>query len=393
MEKLFIVGFGPGDERLQSTKTKEILSSAQRILSTSRISQSDNQIENIKLSELLTELRRPQTGITVVLVSGDCCFFSISKQLVNEFSNIYDIELVSGISSIQYFSAKLAVTYDDALITSMHGRDGRIVPKVCYNKKVFALTGGDFKAHDICSSLWESGLGNVKIWVGEKLSYPNERIVHGTASELKELIFDDLSVMYIENTEAQNPYLPLRDDDFIRRDVPMTKEEVRWLTLQKLQLSQYDIVYDIGAGTGSVSIEMARKVCNGFVYAIENKAEAYELILENRKKHGAYNLSVIKAKAPDGMAYLPIPQKVFIGGSSGNMDEIVKCVVDRNSDVRIVANAITLQSISQILQSFEKHGLTNIDTICVNISKSKKLGTYDMMMAQNPVYIVTGCRV
>lgn len=392
MEKLFIVGLGPGDERLQNAKAKAILGSAQRIFSTARISESHKQIQNIKLAELLEELHKPQTGTTVVLVSGDCCFFSISKQLIAEFSSSYDIELVSGISSIQYFSAKLAVAYDDAEIISMHGRDGRVVPKVCYNKKVFALTGGDFKAHNICRILCDSGLGHVRVWIGERLSYSNERIIHGTAKELKLHTFDGLSVMYIENAEAQNYYPPISDDDFIRGDVPMTKEEVRWISLQKLQISPNDIVYDIGAGTGSVSVEIARKAHNGFVYAIEAKLDAYELILENRKKHGAYNMTVIHGKAPVGLDELPIPQKVFIGGSSGNIDEIVKCVVEKNSNIRIVANAISLQSISQILQSFKNHGLTNIDTICVNIAKSKKLGGYDMMMAQNPVYIVTGHR-
>jgi len=390
MEKLFIVGFGPGDESLLTTRSQAILSHAKRIFSTSRISKSSLEIQNFSLSELLIQLHNPQIGITVVLVSGDCCFFSISKQLIDEFSNLYKIELINGISSIQYFSAKLAIPYDDAQIISMHGRNNRIVPKVCYHKKVFALTGGKYKAHNICEMLWASGLGDVHVIVGENLSYHNERIKQGTANELKDYIFDNLSVMYIENANIQNIHISLCDEDFIRDDVPMTKEEVRWLSLQKLQIMPNDIVYDIGAGTGSISVEIARKTYDGFVYAIETNTNACDLINMNREKHKAYNMTIINKKAPEGIESLPIPQKALIGGSSGNMDSIIKCLIEKNSDIRIVANAITLQSINQILESFKKYGFICIDTICVNISKSKKAGGYDIMTAQNPVYIITG---
>lgn len=393
MEKLYIVGFGPGDEKLLTVESSHIIKSADRILSTKRIGKKSEDIQSYKLPELMKELEKKIAGNTVVLVSGDCNFFSISKNIVKKFSSKYDIELINGISSIQYFSAKILIPYDDAKIVSMHGRDGQIVPKVSYNKKVFALTGGDYRAHDICRILWECGLGEVEVIVGENLSYDDEKIIKGTACLLKEQFFDDLSVMYIENSLAINPHFLIKDEEFIRKDVPMTKEEVRWLSLQKLGILPSDIVYDIGAGTGSVSIEMARKAFDGFVYAIEVKDKACDLIEENRIKHGAYNLKIINAKAPDGILELPTPQRAFIGGSLGNMDDIVKNLIEKNPDIKIVANAITLQSLNQILDSFNKYGFINIDTICVNIAKAQKVGNYDMMMAQNPVYIITGERL
>ena len=121
------------------------------------------------LAELMAELKNKINGVTVVLVSGDCGFFSVSQIIVRDFSEQYDIELVNGISSIQYFSAKIAVSYDDALICSMHGKNNIMgtVPKAAYNKKVFALTGGAFKAHDICGILCNSGLSDIKIIIGE----------------------------------------------------------------------------------------------------------------------------------------------------------------------------------------------------------------------------------
>ena len=398
MEKLYIVGFGPGDEKLWTEKSRNIISNADRILSTNRISLSlaDNKnVQNCKnctLSELTAELASKIQGITVVLVSGDCGFFSVSKNIMRDFSEQYDIELINGISSIQYFSAKIAVSYDDAVICSMHGRNNilGIVPKSAYNKKVFALTGGKFKAHDICGVLYNSGLPDIKVIVGERLSYPDEKITEGTAGELKDKIFDDLSVMCIENDSFKNPHQPLNDEDFIRGDIPMTKAETRWLSIQKLGIQPTDIVYDIGAGTGSVSVEMARKAFDGFVYAIEMKEEACDLMNQNKVKHGAYNLEIIHAKAPDGINDLPKPDKVFIGGSSGNMPEILEALIIKNPSLKIVSNAITLQSISQIIEGYEKIGLVDTDIICVNIAKSKKIQKYDMMTAQNPVYIITG---
>lgn len=399
MAKLWIVGGGPGQESMATGEVRAVIGAAERVLSTTKLDweilkgkkEQEKKIQVCTLPALMEALLDNGPSSTAVLVSGDCGFFSVSDRLVQKFADRYEIELVNGISSIQYFSAKIAVAYDDAEMISMHGRDGRIVPKVSYHKKVFALTGGDYKAHDVCRLLSESGLGHVAVWVGEKLSRPDETIIKGTAEELRHNVFDNLSVMCIRNETAQNPHEPLCDEDFIRGGAPMTKEEVRAVSLQKLRIQPRDTVYDIGAGTGSVSVESARRAFAGYVYAIEVKEEACLLMQQNRAKHGAYNMTVIKGKAPDAFEGLAAPDKAFIGGSMGNMDVIVRSLIQKNPDIRIVANAVTLQSIGQILESFSRHGL-HTDTICINAAKSKKLGGYDMMTAQNPIYIVTGYR-
>jgi precorrin-6Y C5,15-methyltransferase (decarboxylating) len=266
------------------------------------------------------------------------------------------------------------------------------VPKVAYNKKVFALTGGANSVQDVCRTLCRYGLGDVNVSVGERLSYSDERITSGKAVELQDMCFNELSVMYIENSSVVNPHTPLYDSDFIRGDIPMTKEEIRWLSISKLGISPQDIVYDIGAGTGSVSVEMARKAFDGFVYAIETKEEACDLIRKNITRHSAFNIEVIHGQAPDALEGLPAPGKAFIGGSSGNMDGILEKLIFLNPDIKIVVNAITLQTLNQAIAGFEKYGLTCTDIICVNIARSKKTGVYDMMMAQNPVFIITGMR-
>jgi precorrin-6Y C5,15-methyltransferase (decarboxylating) len=393
MKKLFIVGFGIGHDDFWTKKATDIIRSADRVLTLSRFFQNDSSVEHVDLSELIRQLSLPISGTTVVLVGGDCCFFSITWELVQKFSNLYEIELVNGISSVQYFSAKILVPYDDALLISVHGREKeRIVSHTAYNKKIFVLTGGKYKAHDLCRILYENGLTKVNIQIGEKLSCSDERIVGGNPETLKDLVFDDLSIMYIENKSARNPRQAIGDEDFIRGHVPMTKEEVRCLSLRQLEIQPEDILYDIGAGTGSMSVEMARWASEGIVYAVEKNDEALELIEKNKIKHSAFNIVVVKTQAPEHLEKLPIPNKAFIGGSSGNIDTIVNTLLEMNPKIKIVATAVSLQSLNQILNAYTIFGLNETKTICVNIAKSKKNGNYDIMTAQNPVYIITGTR-
>ncbi|HBT78257.1 MAG TPA: bifunctional cobalt-precorrin-7 (C(5))-methyltransferase/cobalt-precorrin-6B (C(15))-methyltransferase [Planctomycetaceae bacterium] len=394
-EKLYIVGAGPGNGKLWTRQATELVQSAERVLGTMRIAEQHPGCIGLDLPGLLKELERPITGTTAVLVGGDCCFFSLASRIAQEFSHLYEIERINGIGSIPYLSAQIGVSYEDARLISFHGRNNRIVPCVAYNKKIFALTGGTFKVHDLCRELAASGLAGVKVVVGARLSYPDEKIMYGTPAMLKNAVFDELSVMYVENEQAIDPRSPLRDSEFIRSEndtfqVPMTKEDVRWLTLQKLAISPKDILYDIGAGTGSVAVEMARRAFEGIVYAVEQHSGACELIAKNRVKHGAYNVNIVQAKAPEGLERLPQPDAVFIGGSSGEAESLLNVLLEKNPKVRIVANAVTLQSLHRILEAFRKFGPGEVETTCINVAKSKKVGAYDFMTAQNPVYIL--CR-
>lgn len=391
--KLYIIGTGPGCREFSTQKADAAMRSVDRVLGTSRVAELYERCESLPLSELLEKLDRPFDGSTAVLVSGDTGFFSVASRIDWDFSERYDIERIPGIGSVSYFSAKIGTAYEDARLISLHGRRDRIVPYVAYNRKTFALTGGSVKAHDLCRDLFEAGMEMIGIVVGENLSYPEERILRGTPESLKDEVFDGLAVVYFENQNAVDPHVPLRDGDFIRSEtihVPMTKEEVRWLAIAKLRISPKDVLYDIGSGTGSVAIEMARKACEGAVYVVESREEAVELIRRNRIRHGAYNISVKLRKAPDCLAELPAPDKAFIGGSSGEVDAIVKTLSEINPAIRIVATAISPQSLHEILEAFEEHGLHDIETICVNVAKSKRVGRYDIMSAQNPVYIVSG---
>ena len=167
----------------------------------------------------------------------------------------------------------------------------------------------------------------------------------------------------------------------------MTKSEVRSVCLSKLRLTRKAVCWDVGAGSGSVSIEMALLATEGHVYAIERKEEAVEVMRENIRRFGVENLSVVAGTAPEDCEALPVPTHVFIGGSSGNMKQILKMLLQKNPNVRIVATAITLESVAELTESLRE--FAEGEVACIQAARGKKAGAYHLMMGQNPVYIFT----
>ncbi|MCI8661330.1 MAG: precorrin-6Y C5,15-methyltransferase (decarboxylating) subunit CbiT [Lachnospiraceae bacterium] len=180
----------------------------------------------------------------------------------------------------------------------------------------------------------------------------------------------------------------MRDEEFIRGRVPMTKSEVRAVSISKLELAEGEIVYDIGAGTGSVAVEMAMTTRCGHVYAVEYKKEACELIRRNREHFHVDNLTVVEGEAPGILEGMPGPDKVFIGGSKGKLQEIFDWIWNKNPDTRVVINAATLETLASVSAYLQEHKM-EAEIVCVQVAKARKLGDYHLMEGQNPVYIVT----
>lgn len=184
----------------------------------------------------------------------------------------------------------------------------------------------------------------------------------------------------------------IKDSEFIRGKVPMTKEEVRAISIAKLDIKDDDTCLDIGAGTGSVSIEMARFAPKGKVYAIEMKEEAFELIKENIKKFNISNIELTMGKAPEDLSDI-MSDKIFVGGSGGNLDDVIKYSYEHlNKNGIIVLNFIVLENIFTALESLKKRGFNNIEITQVMISKNKTIKDFNMMVSENPIYVISAER-
>ena len=391
-KKVFLIGVGPGNLQLLTAESWEILSGVSSVYGTERLCALCFALRpdavSVPVGELVDKALADENRSVGILLSGDAGFFSAAKRLSAALKEQCDVEVCCGISSMQYFFAKLGRSYENVKFVSLHGRGGSILGAVSYHPEVFVLTGGKQKAHDICRELSEQGLSQLRVSAGENLSMADERICSGTAEELAKVEFSDLTVLYIKNPVYVNAHLPVRDDDIIRGSVPMTKEEVRILSAAKLRVNPGDIVWDVGAGTGAMSLELARKACDGTVYAVEHHEEAIELIRQNRQNLGAFNVVPILGDAPDSLRGLPAPDKVFVGGSGGKLREILSLLFERNPQVRVVLNAVTLETTAAALSVLQELRC-EAEIVTVNVSRAKKAGANHLMEAHNPVTIIT----
>ena len=401
MLKVNIIGIGPGNPELLTKEAalaieeSNVLIGDSRMLAayTSELKTVFHTINTKKILEIIDKLD-PAKDVVGILVSGDIGFFSLTKTIAAKLSGC-EVKRFCGISSLVYFAQKLDMSWDDAKIISMHGRNNNLVAAVAQNTKVFSLTGGDNSPARLCKELCDHGYSDVFVYVGENLSYADEKITEGFASEMVGMEFPSLSVMMIinENNIDDRYYVHgLPDDCFVRAKVPMTKQEVRSISLSKLSPKSTDIIYDIGAGTGSVSVELALIANHGKVLAFERNPEAIELIGLNSKKLNVQNLEIIAGEASAEIKAAPAPDCVFIGGSGGNLHAMLETIYLKNQEARVVINAITVETLASVLDYYKNHSDYEIEIVNVFCARSQKIGAYNLMKAQNPVYVISANR-
>ncbi len=386
------IGMGPGD---MTVRAAEKVRSADLIVGARRMLEAVDTSGRDVLAEYRSDViidyinSHSEYSRIVILLSGDVGFYSGAKGLLVKIDRSkYDVDVEAGISSAVYLCSKIGETWQDTHFTSAHGRGSNIVGLVNTHPKVFTLLSAEDSVHAMCKQLFDYGLNDVSVTIGQDFGYPTENVFTGTPSECLVQPFGNLCVALIKNPgpDTHNP-IGISDEEFVRGNAPMTKSEVRALSVAKLKLSSDSVVYDVGAGTGSVSVEMALTACKGTVYAIEREDVAADLIEVNKRKFKAANLKIVRGLAPTAMKDLPAPTHAFIGGSTGNIREIVQCLLAKNPDVRIVINSITIETMFEILQVVRDMNLVEEEFINVTIARSKRLGRYHLMTSQNPVYI------
>ena len=360
-------------------------------------------LEQLQESESLAQ----QGTIRVtVLFSGDTGFYSGCKKLYVALQEAIAagrlkgrVKILPGISSVVSLAARVGENYEDATILSMHGKKlNRLPATVESHEKTFLLTSGSEDIRKIGRMLTEAELTDCEVTAGYQMSYPEEKIRILTPEQCMELTEEGLYTCLIRNPHPQPERLTHGSADtcFLRdasgtegklRRTPMTKEEVREVSICKLHLTERSVVYDIGSGTGSVAVEIAGLPGQVQVYAIERKPEAVELLRKNRAHFHRDNMEIIEASAPEGLEELSVPTHAFIGGSGGRLLEILQVLYRKNPHMRIVINAISMETIADLREVLEAFPVEEAEILQMQVNRVKQLGSYHMPQAENPVWI------
>lgn len=338
----------------------------------------------------LVDANRHLEEIAVVM-SGDTGFYSGAERLLPLLAGC-ETEVLCGVTTVQYLAARLRRPWQQVRLVSAHGTDCDIVGAVLSARETFFLTGGKITPAVIVRALDAAGLDGAEVTVGSQLSYPDERVVTDSVQALLGRAFPPLSAVWVRRTDAPvSPLLSsgLPDEAFVRGDVPMTKQEVRAAVLAKLQVCAGDVVYDIGAGTGSVSVELALLSPSVQVFAVERGEAACSLIEENRRKFGALRVTPVRGLAPEALAPLPPPDRAFVGGSGGNMRGILAALLAKNPRVRVVISAIAAETLGEALSCLKELSFSSIEISQLSVSRSRPAGGLHLLMGQNPVFLLS----
>ena len=448
MRKVTIIGAGPGNPDLLSRAALDAIDIADVVIGAHRALAGIDVppdvvrcalVKTADIAAALTDAASWQRA--VVVMTGDVGLFSGARlrcadvlalcRLVEALSGNaqVDVRVIPGISSASYLAARIARPWQDWRFASAHGVACDIVAEAERAGELFLVTSGGEDPSRLSGELVQAGFGDARVTVAERLSYPDERITCATASEIAGQTFDDLNVMLIDfaggagspagssaaseapagasapaaassavdsagasrAASSRWPYASsgIPDELFIRGDVPMTKQEVRAVALAKLRLTATDTVWDVGAGTGSVSIEAALVARAGSVWAVERNAAGLRLIRENADAFGCGNVHAVPGVAPEALAKLPVPDAVFVGGSAGELPSIVEAALEKNSHVRLCVPCVTIETLTEACALLSGSRFKGFEACQLSAARAEAVGSHHLMKAQNPVFLVS----
>lgn len=392
-----LIGMGSGQSEnltlqgLAALRQADLILGARRLLAVLPAGCTENRAAAYRPDEVAELLQTSGAENAVLVYSGDTGFYSGASSMMEKLEALgVRARVLPGLSSIQLLAAALGRPWQGWNLVSAHGRTCDPVAECMQGRPTFFLTGGSEDPATLCAQLAAEGFGDVQGVVGQCLGTPEEKLFRGSVKELAAGRFNSLSVLLVEAAEVLPRRAPgLPDEAFERGDVPMTKQEVRAAVLAKLAVRPEDILWDVGAGTGSVSVELALAAPRGRVYAVECRPEGCALIKANREKFRTRNLVLVEGLAPAALSDLPAPDAVFIGGSKGSLAAIVDAALDKNPDARICVSAIALETLSAAVAALTAKGRT-VQVSQLAVSRARAVGGLHLMMAQNPIYLITG---
>ncbi len=402
--KVHVIGVAPPGEASLAPETKRLVNEAEMVFGGQRLLDMFPALcgEKIiikndpgKIAGLIQEnLGRKRM---VVLASGDPGFYGIGRYLAERLGREV-IEVIPNVSAMQLAFARVGESWDDAALTSVHSRPIEdIVDLVRSSRKIGIFTDDKHTPSEIARVLEERGVGNCRAYVCQDLGGARENVLAADLYDLKEVEFSPLNVLILvreagEKVPARRaPGIP--DGRFRRAKGDLiTKMEVRAISLARLRPAEDGIVWDVGAGSGAVSIEASLLAGRGTVHAVEKDGEAAAVIRENSRRFGRQNIQVIAGKAPECLEGLPDPDAVFVGGSGGRMAGILRVAGERlKPGGRIVVNAATLETLQAAAESLKAGGFS-VEITQINVARSKDIAGLTRLEALNPVFIISGRR-
>lgn len=396
---LALVGIGMGAPEQMTLEAHHALQQAQVIFGARRMLEAVREFPAQKVCEYRAEeiaaylSRNPQLTRAAVAFSGDVGFYSGAGSFGERLDcggKRWTVRRVAGVSSVNVLAAKLGVSWQDTKLCSVHGRDADLPKQIMEHKKLFSLFHSGEQLRELAKQLSGHGMDHVRLSVGFDLGYETEEIWQGSVHDfLKRTAQTGLCVALFENADARPRVTTgnLPDVAFQRGAVPLTKEEIRAVALSKLRLSADAVCYDIGAGTGGMTMDIARFVPDGKVVAFERGKEACKLIRANAKRFSAGQVTVAQGAAPDILEPYEPPTHAFIGGSGGRLREIIEVLLKKNPRVRIVVDAVTLETVGEANAILKTLPVEDVDIVSVTVAKAKNAGAYHLMESMNPVYI------
>ncbi|MFO0945233.1 MAG: precorrin-6y C5,15-methyltransferase (decarboxylating) subunit CbiE [Planctomycetota bacterium] len=407
--KIFIVGIG--DDGIQQVpayarqriEEADLLIGPRRVLDMALSTKAERVVVGTDLGEIVRRIQSERgSRKIVVLASGDPLFYGVARFLCEQLGKEL-FEVVPHVSSMQLAFARVMESWDEAYLTDLSQRPlESVIDRIRTAEKVGLFTSEENSPPVIAKVLLDEGIDYFRVYVCENLGGRNEVVTQGSLEEIRELEFGPLNVMILIRKPAV-PDRPRRKaekklfgnaDDVFRQSRPkqglLTAAEVRTLALAQLDVRLDSIVWDIGAGSGSVSIECAQLATQGVVHAIETDIEDCHLIADNAANFAVPNVKVVLGRAPDAFQGLPDPDCVFIGGTGRETVGIISAAFARlKPGGRIVANVASLEQVSAATETL-KPLVPDVGLLMVNLAR----GTHQLQNirfeALNPTFLVFG---
>ena len=333
----------------------------------------------------------------VVLTSGDPLFYGIGAFLVGRLG-AERVHILPNVSTVAAAFARLGEPWQDVRVVSLHGRNhtGELLRHLAGGDTVAVYTDPTHGPVWLAGILEENGFSDVRMCVLERLGMQDERIVRITPAEAGTMTFSDLNLVVLkpdpvrQTTPALFPGMP--DDRFVHEKGLITKADVRAVSLSRLRLFDRAVFWDLGAGSGSVSIEAGLTITRGNIYSVEQKASRIRHIRENRARFGIGNMQVVQARLPAGMTDLPDPDRVFIGGGGKALTDIVRMAAERLKPAGIIViNTILIDTLTAAMHTLDGLGF-DLDMVQIQVNRATTMPFSHRLEAANPVWIITGCR-